>query len=578
MRAPLLVATLLGGVILGSGLARADGREVNTAAPALFSWTGMYLGYHSGAAIGSATFSDPFGPSVFGDTVRTPGGLVGMQAGVNGQSGSTVFGIEFDVSAADLDGTNTCFAFSSAYVSSNCHVRTNYMGTLTGRLGVAVGAQGRTLIYGKAGAAFESSQLNAQPNFTGLLLPSSANNGPKFGWTVGAGIEHALIGNWSVKAEYDYLAFGDTRFTVPVSAFNPAAPVLVASVNPSSVSQDIHQFKIGVNYKLGADPGNSDPIWHHGSVKDAAVRPVPGFEVEVGGRYAYGWGRFQKDIGLTKTSGAPPNMLVSRLTYDDMKTDSGEVFARIDTPWNLMAKGFIGGGTGKNGKMNDEDWGIGGALGFYSNTLAQPVRDDITYGAVDVGYDWLRGRGYKLASFIGYTQFKSDMAAFGCLSIAAANCPSPGTPNTGSPNITESDTWSALRLGSSAQFMIVHGLRANIDAAYLAYVQFKGTDHHNLGNSGVLAEVFPEKGTGSGVQLEGTLSYDVTPNISFGVGGRYWAMWTTEGTVNCTFGAGGLCAGFPTPPQYFRAAVEQASVLFQASYKFGASPVMASGK
>ncbi|TMJ63391.1 MAG: porin family protein, partial [Alphaproteobacteria bacterium] len=105
----------------------------------------MYLGYHSGAAFGSATFSDPFGPSLFGDKVRTPGGLFGIQAGANGQSGSTVFGIELDLSASDLDGTNTCFAFSPAYVSSNCHVRTNYMGTLTGRLGVAVGPQGRTL-------------------------------------------------------------------------------------------------------------------------------------------------------------------------------------------------------------------------------------------------------------------------------------------------------------------------------------------------------------------------------------------------------------------------------------------------
>src|SRR5436190_19466910 len=102
---------------------------------------------------------------LLGDKVRTPGGLFGIQAGANGQSGSTVFGIELDLSASDLDGTNTCFAFSPAYVSSNCHVRTNYMGTLTGRLGVAVGPQGRTLLYGKAGAAFASSNLTAQPGF-----------------------------------------------------------------------------------------------------------------------------------------------------------------------------------------------------------------------------------------------------------------------------------------------------------------------------------------------------------------------------------------------------------------------------
>jgi hypothetical protein len=80
---------------------------------------------------------------------------------------------------------------------------------------------------------------------------------------------------------------------------------------------------------------------------------------------------------------------------------------------------------------------LGGALGFYSNTLSQPIKDDISYGAVDVGYDWLRGRDYKVASFVGYTRFTNDMSAFGCISISAANCPPPGVPSTGSPIITE---------------------------------------------------------------------------------------------------------------------------------------------
>jgi hypothetical protein len=41
--------------------------------------------------------------------------------------------------------------------------------------------------------------------------------------------------------------------------------------------------------------------------------------------------------------------------------------------------------------------------------------------------------------------------------------------------------------------MIVHGLRATIDAAYLPYVEFKGTDHHNFANSGWLQRFSPEK-------------------------------------------------------------------------------------
>ena len=33
---------------------------------------------------------------------------------------------------------------------------------------------------------------------------------------------------------------------------------------------------------------------------------------------------------------------VSRLTYADMQTNSGELFGRVDSPWRVFVKGFIG--------------------------------------------------------------------------------------------------------------------------------------------------------------------------------------------------------------------------------------------
>ncbi len=88
-----------------------------------FDWRGFYAGLHAGGALGLIDVGDPFGPSIFGDTVRTPGMLAGGQAGYNWQSGSTVLGLEADASWADMDGTNTCFAFSGFYVSSNCRTQ-----------------------------------------------------------------------------------------------------------------------------------------------------------------------------------------------------------------------------------------------------------------------------------------------------------------------------------------------------------------------------------------------------------------------------------------------------------------------
>ena len=93
------------------------------------------------------------------------------------------------------------------------------------------------------------------------------------------------------------------------------------------------------------------------------------------------------------------------------------------------------------------------------------------------------------------------------------------------------------------------------DAAYLPYVAFDGTDDHILRNL-----VSPEDGEGIGVQLEATLSYALTDAFSIGVGGRYWAMWTTQGTVN--FGGTGTII----PMRY---AAEQALLLVQGSYRFG---------
>jgi hypothetical protein len=38
-----------------------------------------------------------------------------------------------------------------------------------------------------------------------------------------------------------------------------------------------------------------------------------------------------------------PTLNISRLTWDNLTGNSGELFARIDSPWNIFVKGFVGG-------------------------------------------------------------------------------------------------------------------------------------------------------------------------------------------------------------------------------------------
>ena len=518
-----------------------------SAGNAPFDWSGFYLGYHVGGALDLADVDSPFGPSIFGGTVRTPGPIAGGQAGYNWQDGATLYGFEAEASFADLDGTNTCFASSGFYVSANCRARIDALGTFTGRFGWVLPSDGRTLIFGKAGLAWTHTEIEARPN-GGVGLPGTRASGVEWGWTIGGGVERAVSPRWTVKAEYDFLSF-DQSLTAPASRFQTAPPGPAMAGTPAAgtdASHDIHQFKVGMNYKLGAaQDANFAP-------REASLPTAPGTTLTAGVRYVYGWGQFHKDLGI---QGRGLTSLASRLTYDNEPINGAEAFARLDTSFGLMVKGLIGGGTG-DGTLNDEDWNIAfpAADVAYSNTLSD-VDNDIGYGLIDVGYAVWRGPGYSVAPFVGYSQFRQDMTGLGCRQIANrfSDCATPIPTNV--RGITEDDAWQAVRLGVAGEAAIAQRVTLAADAAYLPYVKFKGTDDHLLRNL-----VSPEDGEGMGVQLEAMLSYAVTDALSLGVGGRYWSMWTTHGDVN--FGG----TGEIIPMRY---AVEQAHLLVQGSYKFG---------
>jgi opacity protein-like surface antigen/outer membrane protease len=536
-------------------------------APA-WSWTGLYIGGQMGAAASTANFSDPFGTSVFFDTVRSPGFLVGGQVGFNWQPEATrwVFGIEADANRIDSDGTATCFAVSLIAINATCRVSPQATATLTGRIGYALDPLGRTLVYGKAGAAWASSTVDmALGNaFAGFVGPDIASVGTSFtawGWTLGVGIEYALTPAWSMKLEYDYLAL--RSHDVPnlgSSSFDPFTASLLSATPPgtSSLTQNLQMVKMGVNYR-----------WDGGAQFAYAAEPVlPAWQVEAGLRYFAGWGQFHKDIGNFTSSGLPSISSVSRLTYNDMQTLAGEFFGRADLPWNLFVKGYIGGGAIKAGHMNDEDFGIPllGTYAAYSNTLSPGVNGSVWYGVADAGFDFLRGPRYKLGGFAGFFYFSPEMNAFGCTPIANVNC-IPSVATAGDPAITELDHWRALRIGLAGEAMVADRLKLAGEVAYLPYATFEGVDQHFFGNSGFLASNNPESGNARGVQIEVLLSYYVAPNLSLGVGGRYWGMWTTNGQVTRTIDNGAPIATSPT--QFFKGVTEQVGAFVQAAYCFG---------
>jgi opacity protein-like surface antigen/outer membrane protease len=540
--------------------------------PAAWSWAGFYIGTHSAAYAGSTKFDDPFGPSIFGDRVTTPGYGSGGQIGYNWQFGKWVYGLETDATWLTSGGTNTCGAFSGFYSSANCGAKPDAMGTVTARVGVALGPEGHTLAYAKGGFAWQHNDLSVTNNFNFITGPQTNSTSlTQAGWTVGAGVEQALTPAWSVKFEYDYMNFGHHGdVTLPASWFGPVAqqgntfffdPRAAAA---SKVSSDAHVFKLGLNYKIGEDPwstfGGAAPLYG----KARAYAWAPGWEFEGGGRYWYSWGRFQKD--LPNPNAGSDKSLVSRLTYENT-ANTGEFFGRVDTPVNIFLKGYVGGGSINRGHMNDEDWGLlgvtptgGPALVSYSNTISNSMTGPLFYGTIDLGYDFLRGPGYKAGAFVGYNRYSYTMNAGGCVQIANpfSDCTgskfAPAFP-TSQVTIVEDDTWDSLRVGASAETVLFDRWKLSGDVAYIPYTHFTGTDQHLLRNL-----VISEQGHGQGVQADVFLNYYVTDAFSVGVGGRYWALWTTSGSD--VFSTVGLVPRNDT----FR--TERTGVTFQASYKF----------
>ena len=186
------------------------------------------------------------------------GPVGGIQLGYNYQfSNNWVLGFEGDIGAADVHGGRSAGAqftvpgMTSAYFG--LQDKTSWMATATARVGYALG---RTLFYGKGGAAFENSNVSATcfnpqggalqvPNLcvnqAGVVFANGAGFGTsstRVGWTIGYGAEFDLGKNWSAKAEYDYLSFG--RHTALASD----GTTIMAD------RSDISQVKIGLNYRF----------------------------------------------------------------------------------------------------------------------------------------------------------------------------------------------------------------------------------------------------------------------------------------------------------------------------------------
>jgi high affinity Mn2+ porin len=210
---------------------------------AIYDWNGFYLGGyfgHGGGSLGPGTNPLPEQGVVFPHSVT---GLIGgYQAGYNRQfANHVVLGIEADASfPSPVD--------RPALTPAPFNTTLDYVGTLRGRAGYAFGTW---MPYLTGGFAWGHTHVDLNDG-AGSIASSVGHY--QTGWTAGAGVEFAVSGNWSAKAEYDYVDL--SRRMYRLSGFG------MPGIN---VDPRIHLFKFGLNYRFGDTPwtatvsGNGKP-------------------------------------------------------------------------------------------------------------------------------------------------------------------------------------------------------------------------------------------------------------------------------------------------------------------------------
>jgi outer membrane immunogenic protein len=203
-------------------------RAASTTFLPAYGWAGCYLGAEGGGAWGESRQDTALGST--SGVYSVSGGMAGGTIGCNHQTGPWVLGLEGDLSWTSKRGSAPEFApeFTS-------EVRENWLATVRARLGWA---SQRWLLYvtgGYAAAAVEAGVVNPA-----IALDVSETK-TRSGFAVGAGIETAIVGSWTVKIEYLYVGLQNAGyFDVPPPAIYARTGVPVCD----------NIYRVGLNYRF----------------------------------------------------------------------------------------------------------------------------------------------------------------------------------------------------------------------------------------------------------------------------------------------------------------------------------------
>jgi len=262
---------------------------------AVYNWTGFYAGVNVGYSwgretadiVGAATTTTrtrdfrTAGPTLIGDTTVVTGPVAfggtgstnvdgfigGGQIGYNWQfDRSWLFGLEADLQGSgEKGGFAVCAGVVGCSVAGTADYRLNWFGTVRGRLGVL--ASDRVLLYVTGGLAYGEVESSYALGFLGFPTSGFGSKQVKVGYTVGGGIEGALWGNWTAKAEYLFMDLGtygggtgafasatSVNFPdFPTQGFNRLVDTTTTGTATVNNKFRDHIFRVGLNYRFAPE-------------------------------------------------------------------------------------------------------------------------------------------------------------------------------------------------------------------------------------------------------------------------------------------------------------------------------------
>ena len=226
-----------------------------------YDWSGPYVGASVGGRWSksdwNSTCLDSCFPLYF--TLRLPNDnpanfdsstvRAGGYFGYNWQlSRNWIWGLEGDLAWGDSKHTNIGIPgaytnFPGGTKNDPTSVRETWDGSLRLRFGYTITPT--LLLYGTGGAAWQEAELNITCSATSNWCVTDRNetySKVKTGWTLGAGLEGVISGNWIGRIEYRYADFGKINHD-----FFPG------TIDDIVMNESLrtHTVSVGVAYKFG---------------------------------------------------------------------------------------------------------------------------------------------------------------------------------------------------------------------------------------------------------------------------------------------------------------------------------------